>query len=80
MKACKHENIVEYIEYYPMGETACIVSEYMAGGDLEHYLKKHGHGLRFEDRLSYILQILKAMVYLSQKQIVHRDLAARNCL
>ena len=80
MKACKHANIVEYIEHYPLGDSTCIVSEYMAGGDLEKHLKDHGHELGIEDRLSYISQILKAMVYLSKQQIVHRDLAARNCL
>ena len=80
MKACKHENVVEYIDDYQIGGITYIVSEYMAGGDLEHHLKEYGHGLRIEDRLSYISQILKAMVYLSKQQIVHRDLAARNCL
>ena len=33
-----------------------------------------------DDRMSYAVQVAKAMNYLSSKNVVHRDLAARNVL
>ena len=67
MKACKHANIVEYIEHYLLGDSTCIVSEYMAGGDLEKHLKKHGYGLSFEVRLIFFIACSKAILGVKQK-------------
>uniref|UniRef100_A0A7E4W800 Protein kinase domain-containing protein n=1 Tax=Panagrellus redivivus TaxID=6233 RepID=A0A7E4W800_PANRE len=52
----------------------------MAGGSLYDYIQDDNTPLKYQDTFDYMDQILSAMVYLSEQQIVHRDLAARNCL
>uniref|UniRef100_A0A7E4VHJ6 receptor protein-tyrosine kinase n=1 Tax=Panagrellus redivivus TaxID=6233 RepID=A0A7E4VHJ6_PANRE len=80
LRQIQHPNIVGFIGHAYIDRTLHIVTEYMAGGSLHDYIKDGSTVLKYQNSFDYLDQILSAMVYLSQQQIVHRDLAARNCL
>uniref|UniRef100_A0A7E4W8M8 Protein kinase domain-containing protein n=1 Tax=Panagrellus redivivus TaxID=6233 RepID=A0A7E4W8M8_PANRE len=80
LRQVEHSNIVNFIGHTYIDRTLHIVTEYMAGGSLYDYIQNDDTPLKYQDTFDYMDQILSAMVYLSEQQIVHRDLAARNCL
>ncbi|VBB27794.1 unnamed protein product [Acanthocheilonema viteae] len=57
-----------------------IVTDFMAQGDLRHYIINPENRLTFGNLLDFGIQIAKGMTYLHDKQFIHRDLAARNCM
>ncbi|VDM95388.1 unnamed protein product [Thelazia callipaeda] len=57
-----------------------IVTEFMAQGDLRHYIINPENKLTFGNLLDFGIQIARGMTYLHEKQFIHRDLAARNCM
>jgi serine/threonine protein kinase len=42
MKKFKHENIVQYVEFFHLGCDTYIIMEYCEGGTLFEYIRKHG--------------------------------------
>uniref|UniRef100_A0A915PJ03 Protein kinase domain-containing protein n=1 Tax=Setaria digitata TaxID=48799 RepID=A0A915PJ03_9BILA len=57
-----------------------IITDFMARGDLRHYIINPENRLTFGNLLDFGIQIAKGMTYLHNKQFIHRDLAARNCM
>uniref|UniRef100_A0A7E4VGM9 receptor protein-tyrosine kinase n=1 Tax=Panagrellus redivivus TaxID=6233 RepID=A0A7E4VGM9_PANRE len=80
LRQIQHSNIVAFIGHTYIDRTLHIVTEYMAGGSLYDYIQNENTALKYQHTFDHMDQILSAMVYLTQQQIVHRDLAARNCL
>uniref|UniRef100_A0A7E4VIB1 Protein kinase domain-containing protein n=1 Tax=Panagrellus redivivus TaxID=6233 RepID=A0A7E4VIB1_PANRE len=80
LRRVQHSNIVGFIGHTYIDRTLHIVTEYMAGGSLIQYIRDENNLLKYQHTFDYMDQILSAMVYLTEQQIVHRDLAARNCL
>eukprot|EP00054_Salpingoeca_dolichothecata_P027573 m.202928 g.202928 ORF g.202928 m.202928 type:complete len:682 (-) comp25993_c0_seq1:25-2070(-) len=85
LTSLQHDNVVSLLGIVlnpPM-----ILTEYMAGGDLREYLrackpssmapKRH---LLASDLLFACVEVCKALVFISSKQLIHRDIAARNVL
>ncbi|PAV61181.1 hypothetical protein WR25_01351 [Diploscapter pachys] len=78
-----HPNVIRLIGVVTRSEPAMIVTEYMANGSLDHFLRSRD--ARNEDiswtRIADMLRgIAAGMKYLTDKGFVHRDLAARNVL
>ena len=42
MKKFKHENIVQYVEFFHLDGYTYIIMEYCEGGTLFEYIRKHG--------------------------------------
>uniref|UniRef100_A0A7E4VGP3 Non-specific protein-tyrosine kinase n=1 Tax=Panagrellus redivivus TaxID=6233 RepID=A0A7E4VGP3_PANRE len=80
LRRIQHSNIVSFIGHTYIDRTLHIVTEYMAGGSLYDYIQNENTVLKYQHTFDHMDQILSAMVYLTQQEIVHRDLAARNCL
>lgn len=55
-------------------------SEYMAGGNLYDFLRKHNNTLELSLILRIAIGISKGMDYLHQNNIIHRDLKSANLL
>ncbi|XP_069772592.1 MAP/microtubule affinity-regulating kinase 3a isoform X3 [Narcine bancroftii] len=79
MKCLNHPNIVKLFEVIETEKTLYLVMEYASGGEVFDYLVAHGR-MKEKEARSKFRQIVSAVQYCHQKQIVHRDLKAENLL
>ena len=79
MKSLNHPNIVKLFEVIQTEKTLYLIMEYASGGELFDYLATHGR-MKEEEARAKFRQIVSAVHYLHQKNIVHRDLKAENLL
>ncbi|PWA25546.1 hypothetical protein CCH79_00019885 [Gambusia affinis] len=73
MKTLNHPNIVQLFEVIETEKTLYLVMEYASGGEVFDYLVAHGRMKEKEARAKF-RQIVSAVHYCHQKNIVHRDL------
>ena len=76
----KHTNVIRLVGVVLSGGTNMIVTELMANGGLDGYLRKNDGQLAMQILLKMGRNIADGMAYLASKSFVHRDLAARNIL
>ncbi|XP_048122864.1 LOW QUALITY PROTEIN: MAP/microtubule affinity-regulating kinase 4 [Alosa alosa] len=79
MKGLHHPNIVKLFEVIETEKTLYLIMEYASGGEVFDYLVSHGRMKEIEARAKF-RQIVSAVHYCHQKNIVHRDLKAENLL
>jgi eukaryotic-like serine/threonine-protein kinase len=74
-----HPNILPVYEYGEEGSLAFLVMPHMAGGSLRDWL--HGHGaVPPMETLQLIQQILSALQYAHERNLIHRDIKPGNML
>ncbi|XP_056904886.1 MAP/microtubule affinity-regulating kinase 4 isoform X2 [Takifugu flavidus] len=79
MKTLNHPNIVQLFEVIETEKTLYLIMEFASGGEVFDYLVAHGRMKEKEARAKF-RQIVSAVHYCHQKNIVHRDLKAENLL
>jgi len=84
LKNINHPNIVNLIEVKESEEKLYIVEEYCNGGGLDKFVEKYQAENKKElpeEVVQYIMrQILNAMEYLSNKEVMHRQIKLDNIL
>lgn len=77
-KINKHENIIQFMDYYEIEDKSYIVEEYCERGDLQEYINKHKLN---EEKVSIIIkQILTALTYCRSLNIMMCDVKPANVL
>lgn len=79
MKMLNHPNIVKLYEVIDSQRILYLVMEYASGGEVFDYLVAHGR-MREKEARAKFRQIVSAVQYCHQKQVIHRDLKAENLL
>ncbi|KAK7190231.1 hypothetical protein PSPO01_03952 [Paraphaeosphaeria sporulosa] len=75
-----HPNIISVEKVFWSPNTIYLFQELISGGDLFSYMERKGGALNSIDAAVIVLQILKAVNYLHDRDIVHRDLKPDNIL
>lgn len=79
LKKIRHVNVVQFFETFETDSYILFVMELCGGGDLLNYVRKRRR-LK-EDLAKYFFkQIIEALHYIHQKNIVHRDIKLDNIL
>jgi MAP/microtubule affinity-regulating kinase len=79
MRLCDHPNIIQLFEVMETKKELFLVLEYASGGELLDLIVSQGR-LKEKDARNYIKQIVSALEYCHNLNIVHRDLKAENLL
>jgi serine/threonine protein kinase len=79
MKQLDHPNIIQLFQVMETAHHIYLVTEYASKGEIFEYLIHNGHMNEDEARKKFS-QIVKAVDYCHQHNIVHRDLKAENLL
>ncbi|KAF9366208.1 CBL-interacting serine/threonine-protein kinase 24 [Mortierella sp. NVP85] len=80
LKSIQHPNIVGFREVVETSTQMCIVLDYASGGELFEFVAKKRPQATEQDIQYIFAQIVDAVDYLHQNNIVHRDLKLENVL
>jgi pheromone a factor receptor len=80
LKDLSHPNIINVEKVFWSPSTIYLFQELITGGDLFSYIERKEGTLHPIDAAVIVLQILKAVDYLHDRDIVHRDLKPDNIL
>lgn len=79
MRKVRHKNVVQFIGACTRPPNLCIVFEFMSGGSVFDYMRRHGP-LSVDQVVRVGVEVARGMDYLHQMRIIHRDLKAANLL
>ena len=84
LKHLEHPNIVKYINLIEKKDDYWLIIEYCNGESfakaLKYYVKKYNKPLPEKIVRYFILNVLKAVIYLNHQNIIHRDIKSDNIL
>lgn len=78
LNSCKHSNIVKYYRSHLIDDEIWVVMEYMQGGTLAEAVERYSFA---ESSVAYVArEMLRALSYLHDHNLVHRDLKSANVM
>lgn len=73
-----HPLVLSYVDHFMYKGHLCIVTDYCDAGDLYQMLRARKTALPEAQLLDLLVQVLMAIHYIHQKNILHRDLKTQN--
>ncbi|KAN0025603.1 hypothetical protein ACTFIU_002042 [Dictyostelium citrinum] len=81
MKSCRHQNIIDYIDSYLVGDSLWVAMEFMGGGCLTEILEQFNSVKLVEAQIAYVCaETLKGLAYIHSQHRIHRDIKSDNIL
>ncbi|CAK80092.1 unnamed protein product (macronuclear) [Paramecium tetraurelia] len=80
LQSLQHPNIVKLKEVYTDQQYYYIVTELIKGRALSTELQSRPYGLSVAEAIKIMLQILDALIYISERGIMHRDINPHNIM
>lgn len=77
-----HPNVVRLIDHFEDAEAIQLIVEHCEGGDLDRHLRRPGYGQTLSEKtaVNVFKQILRAIAYIHQNDIIHADIKPENVL
>lgn len=79
LKKFKHQNIVQYVEFFRHENYACIIMEYCERGSLYEYIRQHKVVNEYSF-VEFVRQIASGLEFLHSQNLLHRDVKSKNIL
>ena len=73
-------DIVRVLDFFPENETAYIIMEFVEGETLREYTNRRGGTLRFEDAVSLLTPVMRALRDIHARGFIHRDISPDNIM
>ena len=73
-------DIVRVLDFFPENETAYIIMEFVEGETLRDYTNARGGTLLFEDAVSLLLPVMRALRDIHARGFIHRDISPDNIM
>lgn len=80
MQSLDHENLMRLHEIHESQNSVYLVLELLEGGELVDFIKAQQNRIKVSEYKYIIRSILKALRYMSAKNIMHRDLKPENMI
>jgi hypothetical protein len=81
MKTSSHQNIVQYIDSFTVGEQLWVIMEFMGGGCLTEVLEQFETVKMGEQQIALVCRdTLRALAYIHSLHCIHRDIKSDNIL
>ena len=76
----RHPNVIQFIDFVEHGESRYILCEFVPCGSVRDWIKHTSKSFPWKLRLSFAIDIARALTFLHSRHIIHRDVKASNCL
>ncbi len=74
-----NKHFMQIIDYYFSDDLKCIIYEYIEGENLGVKISNRGF-IPLNEAYGYMIQIVKAFIYMNEKGILHRDIKPQNII
>jgi serine/threonine protein kinase len=74
LKCVNHQNIIKYKESFSDDKDHYIITDYYPNGNLYNLFRKRRNKFNEFEIKNYLIQMVNALIYLKQNNIIHRDI------
>ncbi|KAI9592396.1 kinase-like domain-containing protein [Syncephalis fuscata] len=80
LRAARHPNVVQFMDVCKHEDRFFIVTEFVSGGNLKTWIEDESRLFPWSQRISFAVDVARALAFLHARNIIHRDIKGENLL